>query len=534
MRAVIFLLKGGLKQWSEAVKRWPPDDTDYAYMDVNKPQIFGLERPVQDYDEFIIVDSTASSGITMLMAEAFLREMGARGEIKLAAFPNTKIAREIIDIHLPKQGMTGKTIFFAGYPGIGKSGIAAGVAHALGLPFVRWGKEVVKRFDIGKYGEKLRREEEKNPFIISEKLLLDGVFDTQKDIVVDGVKDVWQVIHVSYALRKPAILFFIDADEEARDLILDIRSMPDDTYRDDRDEMFREGLERLKSRSLVIKVDKKKLEGKMGKYFEILGIDPTIKGYFNPFITKEVLLINWFKAWTKAGNLYSKKIDEWIDNLNIRMHRGYVERLKRKGIDVDEKRGEMIALIATAVRIIDDILDEHTIRYHSETGEVEEAYWVRRGIFLSVIDSVVLMVKARRIARELGVEDGMIEAVKGMVDGVMRELELERSGRKPTIEDWLVAVKRETEFRRFVYELFGMDGEEGALKGLISQMKDDLYGGRKGGREDTDRRLNRPLIQDVIPNPDVVIKELRNASGLDEAIRTIKRSVNKKKKRIIV
>jgi len=252
--------------------------------------------------------------------------------------------------------------------------------------------------------------------------------------------------------------------------------------------------------------------------FKALGVSPFIGSYFNPFITKKTLLESWFGAWSRAEGVGSPLVDAWISQLGIPIHRGYVERLKRRGAEVGEAAAEAISLFATAVRIIDDILDEHTVRLYSEEGATTEAWWVRRGIYLAVVDSVVLMIKARRAARRLNAERELISAAAKMVEAVKAELELERTGRPPTLADWLKAAEREAAFREFAYGLVGLNREAGYVEGLAAQIKDDLFGAAKGGREDTETRLNRPLIQRTCARPEDALKALKTAKSRQEAV----------------
>jgi hypothetical protein len=270
--------------------------------------------------------------------------------------------------------------------------------------------------------------------------------------------------------------------------------------------------------NITIRMDSKLLEELVAGVFKALGVSPFIGSYFNPFITKKTLLESWFGAWSRAEGVGSPLVDAWISQLGIPIHRGYVERLKRRGAEVGEAAAEAISLFATAVRIIDDILDEHTVRLYSEEGATTEAWWVRRGIYLAVVDSVVLMIKARRAARRLNAERELISAAAKMVEAVKAELELERTGRPPTLADWLKAAEREAAFREFAYGLVGLNREAGYVEGLAAQIKDDLFGAAKGGREDTEARLNRPLIQRTCARPEDALKALKTAKSRQEAV----------------
>ena len=510
-KLAVFVLRSGLKHL-----RHFREGYDLAYL---FPESGRLIPPLRGraYDEVVLVDSTAASGLTLLRCRRLLEEVGLRN-IKLAAHPLTKHAEVLLDIRLPRQEPSGVAVFVSGLPGSGKSALAYGLAEALGAGYVKWGKEVQRRFDVGLYGETLWRTEAENPFAVAERLVLDGVFDGARPaVVVDGVKSVWQMVYVSYAVLKAAVSLYVLAPPEARRLIVSARGMPDDAYDAERTALFAQSLREVEAASVAVKMDSKFLEKPAADMFKALGVSPFIGSYFNPFITKKTLLESWFKAWSRAEGVDSPLVDAWISQLGIPIHRGYIKRLKRRDVEVGETTAEAISLFATAVRIIDDILDEHTVRLYSEEGATAEAWWVRRGIYLAVVDSVALMIKAKRIARRLGAERELISTAAKMVEAVKVELELERTGRPPTLVDWLKAAERETAFREFAHSLTNLDRETGYVEGLVAQIKDDLWGAAKGGREDTEIRLNRPLIQRVCARPEDALNALKTAKRRQEA-----------------
>jgi predicted kinase len=439
--------------------------------------------------------------------------------LKLAAHPLTRHAEVLLDIRLPRQEPSGVAVFVAGLPGSGKSALARGLAEALGAGYVKWGKEVQRRFDVGLYGEALWKAEAENPFAAAERLVRDGVFDgAGPAVVVDGVKSIWQMIYVSYTTLKAAVPLYVSAPPEARRMIVSARGMPDDAYDAERTALFAQPLREAEAASVVIKMDSRLLEEPAASVFNALGVSPLIGGYFNPFITKKALLESWFDAWSRAEGIGSPLVDGCVSQLGIPIHRGYIERLRRRGAEVGDASAEAISLFATAVRIIDDILDEHTVRLYSEESAATEAWWVRRGIYLAVVDSVALMIKARKAARKLGAERELINAAAKMVEAVKVELELEKTGRPPTLADWLKAAEREAAFREFAYSLVGLNREAGYVEGLAAQIKDDLWGAAKGGREDTETRLNRPLIQRTCTRPEDALKALKTAKSRQEAV----------------
>jgi hypothetical protein len=325
------------------------------------------------------------------------------------------------------------------------------------------------------------------------------------------------MICFSYATLKAASPLYVSAPPEVRRLVVSLRSMPDDAYDEERAALFAQSLREVELSNIAVRTGSKFLEDPAASVFKALGASPFIRGRFNSFVTKKVLLESWLEAWTRAERIDSPLVDAWISQLRVPIHRGYVQRLRRRGAEVGEAAAEAISLSATAVRIIDDILDVHTVRLHSEEGAATENWWARRGIYLAVVDSVALMAKARWAARMLGAERELISTAARMVEAVKVELELEKTGKPPTLADWLKAAEREADFREFTHSLAGLDQEAGYVEGLITQIKNDLWGATKGGREDTDARLGRQLIHRACARPEDALKALKTAKTRREA-----------------
>ena len=66
--------------------------------------------PWHEYDEVVLVDSTAASGLTLLRCRRLLEEKGLRN-VKLAAHPLTKHAETLLDIRLPRQEPSGTAVY---------------------------------------------------------------------------------------------------------------------------------------------------------------------------------------------------------------------------------------------------------------------------------------------------------------------------------------------------------------------------------------------------------------------------------------
>jgi hypothetical protein len=107
-------------------------------------------------------------------------------------------------------------------------------------------------------------------------------------------------------------------------------------------------------------------------------------------------------------------------------------------------------------------------------------------------------VKAYSICDRLGVGKQFLEMFEKVVDAVEYELLVE-DGREENMgfDSWLRAAEREAAFREFLATLAGCPEKGGEFRawGLKAQAKDDLLGSTKGGREDTEKKLNRILFK---------------------------------------
>ncbi|MFA4805260.1 hypothetical protein [Pyrococcus kukulkanii] len=463
---VVYVLKSGLKQYYNVRRLWP--NADVGFIDCD--DYYG---PTGYYDRVILVDSTVVSGVTFARAVQVLERYVIYGELLKAGAPLVEGAP--VDIILPRPAMSEKrTVFITGFSATGKTGLARGLAQALGEPLVKWGKLVAKHYNTGLYGEGVNVTDYELAYSLLPELE-EKLRRAKRFLIIDGVKSPEQVIVISYALLAPALTLFVDTRPEYRLQIATMRRMPDDKYFKERDRLFFEGLVTLRKVGYRVAMDSQVIPDTAIGFFKTLGVRPEILDRFNPYITKKNLLLNYYGM--------VKNVSPADFEVKAPLLKGYSLRYGDERLDY----------LATSVRLIDDILDEHTVRFESETGRVVPAYWYENSIAEAVLEAVKLVAKFKA--------ETMIDpsrAIYYMVVGVMRELELEESRRRPTPDDWLVSAVREVAFRAFIAEWLGLDKEREMIRGLRAQAKDDVLGRRKGGREDTEERLNRPTYDRVI------------------------------------
>lgn len=148
--------------------------------------------------------------------------------------------------------------------------------------------------------------------------------------------------------------------------------------------------------------------------------------------------------------------------------------------------------MASGFRIIDDLLDEHTTR------EGRPTFWQQKGIVKSIYYATLMTVKAHDIVEKEGLSKEFQEMFRRVIDGVFYELRVEDEIEEcKEYKDWLKAAERKVAFREFLAHLGGMPEKVNEFRewGIKAQIKDDLLGAEKHGRENTETRLKRPIFK---------------------------------------
>ena len=503
MKATVYVLFGGLKHY-----RPPKEGETVFYWDPKKKLLYPLESSLEGFSEYDVVDSNITTGKSV---EDVVRDLNLpRDKVKVCGNPLTRVAEKIVDEQFSNANPDPEKIMlaFSGKPGSLKTFLAKGLAISHGMPLLQVGKELQKVADVGKYGEVLAEKEKVNPFTVGELLYPILAEYDSRVVIVDGIKSPETLFFLSYSTRRPFFLFIVEQDEMLRRKSIILRSDPDDKYDVERDRLFESGLNRLREHAYAIvdMSDWRTLQP-LTHLLSLLGYRTgKIVDVPNPFGSKLPILELYKRNVMK---LVAKKTVVEEDFSSQSFHRSYVERLREHGINVSGEREKAILLTASAFRIIDDILDENTVR------NMSPAFWRVHGITESVYIATLMTVKAYSICNRLGVGKQFLEMFEKVVDAVAYELLVE-DGREENIgfDSWLRAAEREAAFREFLATLAGCPekGSEFRAWGLKAQAKDDLLGSTKGGREDTEKKLNRILFKpEWAPLLDQTIKSITSS-----------------------
>jgi hypothetical protein len=486
MKATIYLLRGGLKHF-----RLPREGEQPFYWDPREKRLYPTDKRLEDFEEFELVEANITTGREILRA---MRELGLpRERTRIRGNAETKFAEGLVDIPEPppRPDPERSLIAFAGRAGTMKSFLSRGLGMCHGIPVLQVGKELRKMTDLGDFGEKLFEKERKNPYLVGEMIfpLIQG--RQEKVIIVDGVKSYETVLFLSYASHRPLFLFFVEMDEGLRRETISLRLDEDDRFAERRDRMFEEGLEKLREQAYaVLNMDDWRTLEPLCTVLRQLGFRTTsILDLPNPFGSKRPLL-----------ELYRRNVEKLIERGRVIegdfsryvFHRNYPERLRKHGIVLDEEGTELVNLTASAFRMVDDLLDEHTVR------EGRVAFWRQEGIIRTIYYATLMTVRAYNLAERKGLSGEFREMFRRVIGAVSYELRVEEGIEECRgYGDWLRAAEREAAFREFLAHLSGKPERAREFRewGIRAQMKDDLLGAEKYGRENTEIRLRRPIFR---------------------------------------
>ncbi|MEM3895591.1 hypothetical protein [Thermofilum sp.] len=486
MKAVIYILKGGLKLYSP-----PSSDEKSFYWDPVQEKLYPLNVSLNGFTEYLFVDSNIVTGGTVRKAVDKLAVPWEK--VRVRGNPRTCVAKHFVDepVEDPVPCYDRILLVFSGKAGTLKSFLARGLESVHGIPVIQVGKTLKSMVDLGEYGEKLYEREKVNPFVVGE--LLYPILSKKSDpiVILDGVKRMETVVFLGYSTRRPAFVFFLQNDENIRRTCVRLRNDPDDFFDAERNYLFMDHLNLLlrEAYAVIDWRDWSTLEP-LTELLKVFGYRTTrLCSFPNPFGSKRPLLELYRRNVEKifAGKM---SVDEGVRV--TASHTRYLERLAEKGVRLDKIRSKIIVLTASAFRIVDDILDENTVRDNMP------AAWTVHGIIDSVRDAVMITGEAWKLSNHIGLGDDFVRMFRRVVDAVMYELEVEDGVRGFNgFEDWLKAAEREAAFREFLAILSGHPDrvQEFRMWGIEAQAKDDLMGENKGGREGTERRLNRPLFK---------------------------------------
>jgi dephospho-CoA kinase len=239
----VLIAKSGVALLDLLPHEWEVVVVDYSRLDQRSVQWWS--RPsAKRYDEIVIVDQNITTALTQRKLEQELRVMGVEGPVRYAGNPKSILGYRHMHYLLEKEGIVPKPsveppsdiyrfnrymVALVGLPASGKTLLRHIFSRLPGFSVYKWGKFLRSTVE-GLYSPltyengwsmamRFTDEVESKDRIVVAKTFL-AAQEVQEDparlMVVDGIKSREQIIYVSYALRRPAIIVRVQRDEEER------------------------------------------------------------------------------------------------------------------------------------------------------------------------------------------------------------------------------------------------------------------------------------------------------------------------------
>ena len=447
---LVFVWRGGVKhclRFPHAQKKYIYDPRNDAWIGPRPPQGAALT----------LVDDDVWSGRTLLHTKQRLEERGWR-VIALAGNRKTGFSHpDFVD--LPAPTSRAPLVVISGRPGTGKSALAHQIAAQNHGVYIKWASFVG---EPGKYGERAAAREAKDPLVFAKKAL-DALKGIREMVVLDGVKDARVAEFLAYATNRPLIPIFVSLDEDLRRMIVSWRGDADDRYAAERERLFAYRLAGMHRLSIALDMS--------GNDHGMARSALAAHGIEAPLPVAETVIDKRFLVQLVRRQVFAQARGQapHIPNELVFHHR-YSERY----IVTDPARAHLIDLVASAFRIIDDIVDEHLERRVSESGEVRfiPALWPRIGAWGAAIWAIAMLRTARDMAPDVSAYDAMIRRVAW---ATLVELDAEAEGRPMTDEEYQASLDKEIAFREWLASLIDYDSQKARREAIVAQMKNDRY-----------------------------------------------------------
>lgn len=448
--------------------------------DPRQRAFIGPEPPLDE--PVVLIDANIFGGHTLHQAAAILRKMG----YQIAGFAGSLVPgspmqdRVLVVLEPPPMGKP--IVFISGLAATGKSAVAAMIAIMSNAPYIKWSRFVS---NPGRYGEMAAEREREDPLIFARAAIEElRAIPPETPIVLDGVKDLSVVYFLSYATSRPAILIYVEAPASLRQFIMKHRGHPDDRFWQERDQLFRPRLEEIRQNALVMDLASND-HREIVQVLSVHGIKPRLPMQSVPALLDKFFVLDFIEyiADHPLASLSISDIpEEWV------FHRRYVERYR-----VPDDLRSLVCVVASAFRIIDDILDESQTRVLRDSlGErMIEAMWVSHGIWVAIARAMAMLSAA--VLHPIAPESGFRAMLRRVVNAVRVEMRADAENRPLTREEYELTLDREIAFREWVARISGYPIDLARKEAIEAQMKNDAYAARSSKAEDAleRRRVER-------------------------------------------
>lgn len=425
--------------WRKGVVHWGRFGSGYIF-DPHKLQFKFGDRPPR-YSKIMLVDTSSYSGRTILKTEQYLEAIGY----------------EVVNIYTetPRIAFRPQPIIaLNGFACSGKSAIALLFQRELKGKLIKWGKVLRQHFsDIGEFGEKLTINEE---FVVAKQI----VNQLEKDVlyILDGIKDYDLLQFVGYATQKPIIPIWVIPSKH-REFLCKWRQDFDDNFDRERIRFFKNRYKEFVRHALILNLNKndhRVILRALGRFG--LNIPHHIA---NSIFTPKFVIDFYYHNSMKVFNVSEDLIDKsWV--FHTRYPEKHIPPLKRY-----PKLAQIVNILASAFRLIDDILDED---YYRRVGsDMIPTMWSQVGIWETLYRAIVMTSYA------LHQVNGAIDMFERVKRAVEVEIQADMENRTLTKEEYKITLDREIAFREWIASLIEYPVEKARKEAITAQIKNDLH-----------------------------------------------------------
>jgi hypothetical protein len=440
----VYIWRGGLRHW-ETCGDGLIATPDGAFL-----------GPRPKADRLRLVDADIYSGATMLRLARALRAAGYRA-ISFAGSPAHGTSLPDCVEPLPILPPRAPLIAVCGLPGSGKSALAHGLASAVGGRYLKWARFVSAP---GQYGEAAAQREAEDPFIFARAARSEIARLDDAPVVLDGIKSAEALTYLAFTTRRPAILLWVDVDEDIRQRTLRWRSDPDDSQDAQRSALFAARWEALRKSAVVVRLDRADhADAREALAWHGLSIPlPAGNSLLDKRAAVRIAMHNARKLGPPGAPDFPPELVK---------HTSYSDKYALSGLTA-----QRVNTVASAFRLLDDLIDEHhERRYRRADGsaEVVPALWLTQSPWMAVYWASIMLAWAGRVCQD----EGYAEMIARVEAATLIELNAELEGRALTAEEYQASLDKEIAFREWIASLAGLSARQLREDAIRAQVKND-------------------------------------------------------------
>jgi len=437
--------------WRSGLRHW--ESRGEGFVALPDGRFIGPRPPSAPVE---LIDADIYSGATMLKLARALRAAGYPA-ISFAGSPACGNALPPVVTPLPVLPPRAPLIAVCGLPGSGKSALAHGLADSLGGRYLKWARFVSAP---GQYGEQAAQREAEDPLVFARQARSEIAREDATPVVLDGVKSAEALTFLAFTTRRPLISIWADVSEELRQRTLRWRDDPDDRQDAQRTALFAERWQALRAMSIQIRLDSPDHSAAL-EALAWHGLHLPL-GAGNSLLDKRAAVRIAMHNARKLGAAHPPDFPA-----ELVKHTSYSDKYGLDGLVA-----RRVNVVASAFRLLDDLIDEHTerrFRRKNGSAEVVPALWLTASPWMAVYWASVMLAWAGRICPD----PYYAEMITRVERATLIELEADLQGRPLTADEYQQTLDKEIAFREWIARLANLDPARLRDDAIRAQLKND-------------------------------------------------------------